>query len=167
MLIKSTAGDLYTACSLASQCVMCERRKTLSLRVHCCEAEDAYGERENGLAKAKDQHIKSRIGISITVRPCVFCVLRSTCRHSNLFCAQHSGRRDGFLARTVSPNYYHTRRNASRDAISAIICRAFLRTRVYFALRSMLYWRRMPSGHTAAEKTQHMHRCRRCFIAAR
>jgi hypothetical protein len=37
--------------------------KNSFLWVHCCEAEDAYGERENGLAKAKDQHIKSRIGI--------------------------------------------------------------------------------------------------------
>jgi hypothetical protein len=111
-----------------------------------------HTERETDWPKPKIS-TSSHVGISITSRPCVFCVLWSTCRHSKLFCAQHSGRRDGFVARTVSPNYYHTRRKASRDAISDIICRAFLRMRVYFAQQSMLR-RRMPSGHTASEKTQ-------------
>jgi hypothetical protein len=69
---------------------------------------------------------------------------RSTAADEKDFCGAHS-----------EPKlYYHTRWNASQDAISDIICRAFLRMHVYFALQSMLR-RRMPSGHTASQKTQH------------
>jgi hypothetical protein len=111
-----------------------------------------HTERETDWPKPKIS-TSSHVGISITSRPCVFCVVVHLQAFKIILCATQRPARWISGAHSEPKLLSHKAKREPRCYLRHHLQGIFIRMRVYFALQSMLR-RRMPSGHTASEKTQ-------------